>query len=130
MRIRFVDHHPVLCYFLNLLKPTRSHENPLKVDSEKWVKAIESYLHRNTLFVVFIMIHKDAEIMDSYSKCSEKKDSLEGLWTGRKGTETVVVDQENVSCALVDVEVVGVSEAESYSHIWVSAGCLDWTVLL
>ena len=76
------------------------------------------------------MIDKDAENMNSYSKYCEKKNSLEGLWTRRKRTETVVVDQENVSCALVDVEVVGVSEAESYSHIWVSAGCLDWTIVL
>ena len=59
-----------------------------------------------------------------------EKNSLEGLWTGRKGTKAVVVDQENVSFALVDVEVVGVSEAESYPHIWVSAGRLNWTVLL
>ena len=95
-----------------------------------WEKLKKSYLHRNTLFVVFIVIHKDAENMGSCSKYCEKKNSLECLWTGRKGTETVVVDQENVSCALVDVEVVGVSEAESYSHIWVSAGRLDWTVLL
>ena len=59
-----------------------------------------------------------------------EKNSLEGLWTGRKRTKAVVVDQENVSCALVDVKVVGVSEAESYSHIWVGAGRHDWTVLL
>ena len=95
------------------------------MDSAKWVKAKESYLHRNTLFVVFIVIHKDAENMGSCSKYCEKKNLLECLWTGRKGTETVVVDQENVSCALVDVKVVGVSEAESYSHIWVSAGRHD-----
>ena len=59
-----------------------------------------------------------------------EKNSLEVLWTGRKGTETVVVDQENVSCDLVDVKVVGVSEAESYPHIWVGAGRHDWTIVL
>ena len=99
------------------------------MDSGKWVKAIKSYLHRNTLFVVFIVIYKDAENMGSYSNYCEKN-SLECLWTGRKRTETVVVDQEDVSCALVDVEVVSVSEAESYSHIWVGAGRHDWTIVL
>ena len=43
------------------------------MDSEKWVKAIESYLHRDTLFVVFVVIHKDAENMVSYSKYCDKK---------------------------------------------------------
>ena len=79
----------------------------------------------------FRCLHRDSQRRWKHGfllKILREKNSLEGLWTGRKGTETVVVDQENVSCALVDVEVVGVSEAESYSHIWVSAGRLDWTL--
>ena len=38
-----------------------------------WEKLKKSYLHRNTLFVVFIVIHIDAENMGSYSKYCDKK---------------------------------------------------------